>query len=271
MTEFDVKLEDLVKSVLRSSKYQFVSPDLVRQIGARELAIRKNTKEAIKTTKSKLHQVAGAYFETEIDYEQALSLIREAARTGKEEELKRACRQLMQLHASTKERLEIVDSFYETTLADLPPIQTVLDIACGLNPLALPWMPFDNQVHYLAYDIYGDLIAFINRFLQIIGVDGMATVRNVLTNPPEHPVDLVLLLKTIPCLEQVEKTAAYQLLNTIQANYLLVSYPVRSLGGYGKGMLENYMAQFNILARDRSWQVKRFEFPTELAFMINTT
>ncbi|HEX6384517.1 MAG TPA: 16S rRNA methyltransferase [Anaerolineae bacterium] len=260
------QLDALVERVVAGQKYRYVSRDLIRQVGGRELAIRRNLKEAVKATKNKLHQVGGAYFETVIDYEQALADLR-AAR-GDPAAFRQVCRDIMNLHASTRERLPILDDFFNATLAELPPIRVVMDVACGLNPLARPWMPFGDQIEYLAYDIYTDMIDFIREFLEIAGVKGQAEVRDVIGNPPAQPADLAFILKTLPCLEQVDKTAASRLLDTIQASYLLISYPARSLGGRRKGMVENYEAHFWALAGGRNWIVQRFEFPTELAFLV---
>jgi 16S rRNA (guanine(1405)-N(7))-methyltransferase len=262
-------LETLVNAVLASARYQHVSPDLVRRLGERELAVRRNLKEAIKATKNKLHQVGGAYFDAKVDYAQALALLQETA--GDPDGLRQTCRQLMRLHASTRERLAILNEFYSQTLADLPPISSVLDIACGLNPLARPWMPFSSQVEYMANDIYADLITFIGQFMRIAGIKGVAEVRNVIDNPPTRPVDLALILKTLPILEQVDKSAVPRLLDAIQARYLLISYPVHSLGGRSKGMAQTYEASFQALAAGRKWRVQRFVFTTEVAFLVEVT
>ena len=45
--------------------------------------------------------------------------------------------------------------------------------------------------------------------MQLAGLDGRAEVRDVIHNPPQEPADLALLLKTLPCLEQVEKGAVH--------------------------------------------------------------
>lgn len=260
------QLDLLVERVVAGQKYRCVSRDLIREVGARELAIRRNLKAAVKETKNKLHQVGGAYFETAIDYEQALVDLRAVKEDASA--LRQACRDIMSLHASTRERLPIVDEFYKVVLANAPDIHVVLDIACGLNPLALPWMPFDGQIEYFAYDIYADMIDFITEFFEIMNVRGQAEVRNVIGNPPERPADLALILKTLPCLEQVDKSATGRLLDAIQARYLLISYPARSLGGRRKGMVENYEAHFWEVAAGRNWMVQRFEFPSELAFLV---
>ena len=79
---------------------------------------------------------------------------------------------------------------------------------------------------------------------------------------------MALILKTIPCLEQLDKTAGLRLLETIQAEHILVSFPVHSLGGRSKGMVENYEARFHALVQGKRWAIQRFEFATELAFLV---
>jgi len=70
--------DQLVGDVLKSRKYRYVCEELVRQIGTRELAVRRNYKEAVKTTKKKLHQVSGAYFEAKISYARAIEELKQA-------------------------------------------------------------------------------------------------------------------------------------------------------------------------------------------------
>jgi 16S rRNA (guanine(1405)-N(7))-methyltransferase len=176
----------------------------------------------------------------------------------------------MRLHASTRERLPVLDEFYQTVLQGVPAPRRVLDIACGLNPMASSWMPLADDVSYLAYDIYGDMMLFLQAYLRLAGLDGRAEVRDVIHDPPQETADLALLLKTLPCLEQVQKGAATHLLDAIQARYLLISYPVSSLGGRQKGMVATYDAQFAALIAGRNWTTRRVLFTTELVFLVDT-
>lgn len=266
MDGMDEALETLVDAVTRSAKYAAISPALVRRLGAEELAKRRNLKAAVKATKSKLHQVGGAYFTARIDYDEALAQL--AAVREETAVFRQTCQDLMRRHASTRERLPILDQFYGRLLADLPPVHRVLDVACGLNPLALPWMPLVPAVEYVALDIFGDMMAFLQGFFDLVGVNGRAIQQDVLSTPPSETADLALILKTLPCLEQAQKGAASSLLDAIQARALIISYPVHSLGGRSKGMVSTYEAQFEALAHGRGWQVQRFEFQTELAFLV---
>jgi 16S rRNA (guanine(1405)-N(7))-methyltransferase len=264
------ELEGLVRAVSRSTKYKHVSQDLIRRIGSRELMKRRSITEAIKATKTKIHQVGGAYFLSSPDIGRSLERLRRAAASGDPGDLRQICRELMSVHASTKERLEILDEFYTTTLAGLPQIRTIIDLACGLNPLAWPWLPLGDEVEYYAYDVYADLIDMVQGFMEIVGIKGRAEIRDVIGDPPTQQVDLALILKTLPCLAQVDDTAVPHLLDVLRARYLLVSFPVRSLGGRSKGMVQNYEAQFHTWAAGRDWKIERFQFSSELVFLART-
>jgi 16S rRNA (guanine(1405)-N(7))-methyltransferase len=268
MDEMAQQLEKLITAVQKSSKYQHLTPELVRQVGERELTIRRSFKAALKATKNKLHQVGGAYLDRKIDYEKARLQLEIAAHQP--DQLRAACLDVMSLHASTRERLPILDTFYTQIFAHLPPIHVVLDIASGLNPLALPWMPLADNATYLACDIYADLMHFLQQVMPLFDVQAKAFVQDVVSQPPTAQVDLALILKTLPVLEQVDKTAASRLLDRVQANYILITFPVHSLGGRRKGMVENYAIRFAEWVNGRSWQVQRFDYETELAFLVTT-
>jgi 16S rRNA (guanine(1405)-N(7))-methyltransferase len=262
----DESLEALVAAVMSSGKYRRVVPEFVRAIGARELAVRPNLKSAIKATKNALHQAGGAFVDAPIRYDRALASLRDAG--GDANALRAACRTIMAGHTSTRERLPILESFYSETLAAMPPPARVLDIACGLNPLARPWMPFPESTEYVGYDIYTDQITFLNEFFALTGINGRAEARDVIGRPPEAEADLALILKTLPCLETVDRQAPVRLLDALRARRLLVSFPAQTLGGRRKGMAAHYEASFRRLLDERGWPVERFEFATELAFLV---
>ena len=269
MAEQADPLARLVEQVRRSAKYRCISPELIQSVGARELARRRNWRQAVKATRDKLHQVGGAYLDRRVDYARWLGDLRAAVRSGDRAALLAACARIMGHHTSSRERLEILAPFYAATLGLLPPIHSLLDVACGLNPLAIPWMPLAADVEYHACDIYQDMIGFLGEALPLLGVRGSAQAIDVIQSCPTRRVDLALLLKTLPCLEQVDKSAGRRLLDTVNADHLLVSYPVHSLGGAEKGMAASYEAHFRELVAGRPWQVRRFEFATELAFLVS--
>jgi 16S rRNA (guanine(1405)-N(7))-methyltransferase len=261
------ELERLAAEVLASSKYKMVDGGLVRKLGRAELGRRRNVKEAIKATKNKLHQIAGAYWTGKVQYNSWLTAL--AATASDASAFRQTCLTIMAHHASTRERLPILDEFYPTIFAGLPPVSTVVDLACGFNPLAISWMPLPLGAAYYACDIYHDQVAFLNGFFDLAGVQGEAYVCDLLAGAPPLAADIALLLKTIPCLEQIDKTVAERLFATVNAPVLIVSFPARSLGGRDKGMLTTYEAHFDSLIEHGSaWRVEKIEFDSELVFRL---
>src|SRR5215475_7686450 len=118
--DLPTQLEALTQAVLASPRYGSISEEVVRDVGTRELSKRRNLAEAIKATKAKLHQIGGAYL-TDRSYRQWLETLTQASQAGGALALREACRQVMGYHASTRERLPILERFYATVLADLPP------------------------------------------------------------------------------------------------------------------------------------------------------
>ncbi len=262
----DELISQVVEAVRSSPKYRAICADFVRRIAALELGKGRSFREAVKAYKRKLHQVAGAYLDMGVHYPEWLEELRRAAQRGKEE-LRNACARIMGHHASTRERLPILDQFYAVTLAGLPPVRTVVDVGCGLHPLAIPWMPLAEGAVYYAYDVYEDMTAFLEEFMALVPVQGRAEALDVLDFSPGR-ADVAFFLKMVSCLEQVDKEAGRRLLAAIPADYVIVSFPVHSLGGRGKGMRATYETHFRRLVEGRDWGVEQFDFSTELVFRV---
>lgn len=268
MRDAEQDLERLVAAVRGTPKYRHVAADFVRRCAERELAKGRPWREALKATKRKLHQAAGAYLDAGARYGPWLQELRAAHREGNAA-LRQACRRVMAHHASTRERLPHLDEFYAVTLAGLPPIRSVLDIGCGLHPLALPWMGLPEGCAYTAIDVYEDLAAFLDGFMALLPVRGRALAGDALRVAPDRPADLVFLLKALPGMEQQEKEAGRRFLEVVPAAVLLVSFPAQSISGRrGKGMEINYAAYWEELLAGTGWHAERFEFSTELVFRV---
>ncbi|MGD0707717.1 MAG: 16S rRNA methyltransferase [Anaerolineaceae bacterium] len=249
--------------------YRAIDPALVERLAFQELSKGRSSKEAVKAVRSKLHQVGSAYLEKPVDYAALVTQLDALPASLHAPEVQAFCRQTMRLHTSSNERLALLDHFYAQALQSLAPIRSILDVACGFNPLALPWMPVAADVQYFACDIFSDMVGFLDHFFRHFQVAGSATVCDLSHSIPQQPAQLAFLLKTLPCLEQLDKSLSVRLLAEIPADHLLVSFPVASLGGRGKGMRQNYEAHFLELTKDWRGKIQRFEFQTELAYLLS--
>lgn len=258
-------LEAVLGAVQQSKKYRHIDPGLIRRIAQQELQKDPHLKSAIKGTKNKLHQVAAAYQQSAPRYENWLADLRAS------DDLPATCRDIMQCHASTRERLAILPEFYERIFAAIgEDVHSLLDVACGLNPLAVPWMPLAPGASYMACDLFSDMMAFVGAALPRLGVgQAQAFVADIGAGLAAPAVDVALVLKTLPVLEQVEKGSAARLLKDLASvNYLVISYPAASLGGRKKGMAAHYEAQFLDLIAQLGGQIlERLLFESEIVFL----
>lgn len=261
-------LESLVQQVQKTEKYKQITPSLIHDLLTTELTKRSNQREAVKAVRGKLHQVGGAYQEKQPPYQAWLEELAALPSNMQDPNVIKFIQRVLPAHASTRERVAILPHFFNTCLAGLGEVGSVLDIACGLNPLAIPWMPLKPGFTYTACDIYSDMIVFLNQFFDHFQVNGCAKISDVTRSIPEVEAELTLVLKTLPCLEQLDKSAGKFLLTSIGSPNILVSFPAKTLGGKSKGMLKFYEQHFFELVSDQPWQITRFEFPGELAFLI---
>jgi 16S rRNA (guanine(1405)-N(7))-methyltransferase len=268
MTDSD-KLHLLVAAVVKKSKYRSICVDFIRRIGEQEIAKRISLKEAIKNTCSKLHQVGGAFFENHPDYSKWLIQLESCPQDIYSLGIKQYCREKMLAHASTKERLSIIDEFFQRCLRSLAPIHSLLDLGCGLNPLALPWMPLAKDPMYQGIDIFADMTGYDQQFLQHIRLRGKVSCADFMDDLPKQRFQVALALKIIPLIDQIEKEHTRHWLENIPADHVLVSFPISSLSGKGKGMIENYTIRFTQMIEGGNWKMERFDFSTELAFLLH--
>lgn len=268
MDDQNDNLAELMRAVIASEKYARISPDLIRELGKKELGKRRNLKEAVKETRNKLHQIGSAYQEKPIPYALWMEELNELPADLTSDESIQYVKKNMSMHASTAERLSILSNFFKETLVSIGKIHSILDLACGLNPLAIPWMPVADDLDYTACDIYEDMTDYLTSFFAHFGINGHASVCDLTSSIPQTNAQVAFLLKTVPCLDQVDKTTAKRLLQGLKAEHILVSFPAHSLGGRAKGMLRNYETRFWDLVEGENWKVTRFEHTSELAFLI---
>ncbi len=262
-------LEEIIQEASSGQKYRSLMPAFVRRVCEQETAKGRSRKDTLKSVRGKLHQAGAAYQERSIPYDRLKQELDELGPGSTTEAWKAFSREAMAHHASTAERLPVVEDFFHTTLQRIAPIHSVLDLACGLNPLAFPFMPLMEGAAYLCGDIYLDMVDFLNNMFTIAPLRGEAIPLDLATGTPQGEAQVAFLLKTLPCMEQQVKDSGRRLLLEIQAEHLLVSFPVHSLGGRSKGMAAHYDAYLQELVADRNWQVKRFDFFCELAYLIS--
>jgi 16S rRNA (guanine(1405)-N(7))-methyltransferase len=130
-------------------------------------------------------------------------------------------------------------------------------------------MPLREGFRYRAIDVDGRLVELLANYLARFpakceaGTDDLVAGRSVIE------ADLVLLLKSIPCLERQESGAGVRLLDRVRARSVAVSFPAKSLGGRAKGMRENYERTWRPRFEEMGYAVMRFAYAAETVYVLN--
>ncbi|HXH26719.1 MAG TPA: hypothetical protein VNG90_02400 [Candidatus Acidoferrum sp.] len=246
-------IAEITQKILNSPKYSALDSRVVERVVA-ESVRRYGLKRAQHEAKRVLHQVWGVYFG-----ELKPAKLRDADLDS-----------LLQLHQSTRERLPFLRDFYEQIFTITGQPSTIVDYACGLNPLAFYHLGYDYPGHYQALDIDHFTVDLLNQQFQKLGVANRFNARpgDLLLDKPIK-ADIALLLKVLPPLELQRKGASRDILQKQNSRFTVVSYPLKSISGYEKGMGDFYRQQFYAAIQDQGMKVTELPFANELVFVID--
>jgi 16S rRNA (guanine(1405)-N(7))-methyltransferase len=253
---------EIVAEVLTSRKYKNICKDTVLEIAKKEQLKHKNEKLVVKAIKNKLHQVYGAFL-SERDY---TKLHKNLKRLESGEDLKEICLEILSLHISTKERISFYQELYNEIFGTTEVPESIIDIACGFNPFSIPWI--NKIVNYLAYDIDSAIVDTINRFFQIIRYPGLAITQDVICNPVKDNADVAFVFKFLPIIEQVKRGHTQEFLKNLNVNFIVISFPLKSISMKEKGMLYHYKERFKPILAEHFIFVKEIVMRNEMFYIL---
>lgn len=249
-----------LEAILSSKNYSEVCPDTVKRVFTAKLPLYKSLKEADKAARAQLHQITGAFMGAD-EQRQAGLLAREYA-AGDAKALDRA----LLLHSSTRERKDDWRALYAQVFGAIGGTpQKVLDLACGLNPIALGALGVETV---RGVDIQGGAVRTVNAWAEAAGWDVRAECADLLCEIALEGADLALMMKLLPLLERQRPGAARALMETCPAKHLLVTFPTRTLGGRNVGMEEQYARWMDENTPDALEVLEQFTVGTELCYVL---
>lgn len=166
----------------------------------------------------------------------------------------KALDKLLACHQSTKERKEHYTAIYEKIGHRCEEIDWILDIGCGMNPLAYRWLGKDVQ--YTACDISQGEMDIIEEFFREKAIQGEAFTLDMLEKDKRKErfkdihADTVFLFKIIDTLESQQRNVSKDIIDELfekeSVKQIIVSFPLVSLGGrkMREGGKENWFSRY---------------------------
>ncbi len=222
-------------------------------------------KQVVKEIRSSLREVYGVFQRASQEKKYSL-LERLSSAKGRNERLK-IIYDLLSTHQSTFERKEHYKTVYHDLFKKIGAPKTILDLGCGLNPLAYNFIGSDPK--YFCCDISSEDMAFVQSFFDEEGIDGRSFKVDML-DPEERKrylsidADVIFMFKLIDTLESqvrnISKTIIRELVADVSPRFIVVSFPTKSIGGriFRVGVKENWFSRF-LKGENISWGVLTVE------------
>jgi len=269
MNEEEINFQEMIDSILESRKYRKLglNPNTIEDVIRNEAPKHNSQKHLHKSVRRKLHNIVAPYL-GEPNYN-ALSkeLLRIKDPSPDSPEIYGFCRKVLSKHASTAERLAYMREFYARLFEKTGKPRIMLDMACGLHPLAFPWMGLPTSIEYYAYDIVQPRIDFINLFFKTIAIKPIAENRDILVNPPQIHADLGIFFKEAHRMEKRRSGCNREFWSNLNVDLLAVSLPTQDLSG-SHSLLDQHR---NLIHENQLNHalVDELLFEDEIIFLIN--
>ncbi|MBN1275228.1 hypothetical protein JXA12_02965 [Candidatus Woesearchaeota archaeon] len=223
-------------------------------------------RRSVKEVRAELREIYGVFQNSSNEKREQL-LVRLGAAHGVDEE-RRIIGQLLNTHKSTGERQDHYRELYGRLFARDPP-RRVLDIGCGMNPLAYRWLP--GKPAYTCCDVSEEDMAFVRSFFEQQSIDGEAYVCDLSREAARERLkrtraDTALLLKLVDTLESQERDLSKKVIEALLGNKwvrrIIISFSTRSIGGrsFRTGNEDNWFTRF-LKEKRAGWD--RFVFGDE--------
>ena len=173
---------------------------------------------------------------------------------------------ILSTHASTRERLPFYDAVYDKIFSIIGKPKAVLDIGCGLNPIAYP----DRDVTIIGVDVDRALCALVEQYFSIAGVEGECRIVDVkgLEQIKRLPkADVAFVFKLLELLEKGEGHKLSELLiKALPAKWVIVSFP--TMTSSGKPMRAPRRAWIELMLKRLGYAYTTFTIPNEIFYAI---
>lgn len=258
-----------MEDILRAPKYlsMGIPAETVMDLLQQESSRYTDRHTLVKAVRRKLHNIMAPYLE-ELDYAQASDWLKQLSPDSENAVVREICQRILSSHASSRERIPFLDTFYEQIYQVIGKPATILDLACGFHPFSLPWMNLAPESRFYAYDIHQPRVLLINQFLDAMGYPPLAELRDVLVNPPQQQADAAFLFKETHRMEKRSPGCSRPFWQALQVRHLLVSLPSTDLSG-SHDLAEKHRTLVNEIITGLPWKLTEIVFPNEIIFVLD--
>ncbi len=261
----DSEAAAIAERILSSRKYAALEMprETVTALIAQEAPLCKNAKETEKAVREKLHQIIAPYLG---DPDYAAEETRLASLSG-ETALKDWALSMLNVHASSRERIPYMEAFYRLIFEKIGVPASILDPACAFHPFAFPWMGLSKETKYASYDLHSPRVRLINSFFMSYGMEPLAEVRDILLDPPTREADAAFFFKEAHRFESRKRGCCRAFWQALKVPVIVVTLPAENLTGQHQ-MRDRQRSLVERNIEGLGWTLEETEMNGEMIFII---
>lgn len=229
-------------------------------------------KQIVKEVRAKLRRMYGL-FRIEEEVKEREILLQEwlQAKENKKEPL---LQKLLETHSSTKERLPFYSKLYQQIFAITGKPNTILDLACGINPFSLEYMNLRNVCYY-AYDLNEGEIHLLNTYFTFKHKENKTFIGKAAVLDLLHweklanlgPVDICFLFKIVDVLDAGKgHKVSEMVIKNVPAKYVVVGFATKTMSGKDMNAPERKWMEW--MCNRLEYKYNILTFPNEIFYVI---
>lgn len=217
---------------IKNRKYSGISKKTINRIkkDLKEKNPSISRKGLKKKIKKELYKIHTAYFKN-IDYSKMLKNLKKNPLSTK------ILLEWLKKYDNNRVK-SLQDDMYNKIFRITGKPRTILDVACGLNPLSIPWMNLESNAEYSAYDLEQNLINFLNDYFKLLKKNCKAYLTDVISTPPTKKADVAFIFKASTCFEWQKAGNTMKVVKALNVDYAVISLMMR--GEYNLEGCRNY-------------------------------
>ncbi len=170
----------------------------------------------------------------------------------------------LESHRSTKERLDSYESLYKFIFNFTGKPKTILDLACGLNPLT--YKLIGNDIYFISVELTDRDCDTLQDYFYKNNINGEVIKADLRIYHKFPEVDVCLMFKLLDSIENKGHKFAEYLIKNIKAKYLVVSFATTTV----HNIKMNYPRRgwFEVMLRRLGLQFIRYDIHNEVFYIV---
>jgi 16S rRNA (guanine(1405)-N(7))-methyltransferase len=232
--------------------------------------------EIKKAIRKRIRTIHGVFAKKNLGLEKKEKYIIEL-KNASEQEKAEIIKNILESHQSTFERMTAYSDLYKRIFEyygvknKILDIKKIIDLGCGYNPFAYSYLECSPK--YFAVDINEDDSQFIQKYFDLVNIDGKSTTLDLTKEDNLKTIDeqsqgsdVCFMFKLLDSLESKKKKSSEKLFEHVHSKLIVVSFPLKTISG--KNDIKGKRKWFDKIKNDKKYVSEEFILENEIYYLL---